>query len=151
MFKHLFKKQPNEEPEEVTQAKEDSVKTTVLMLALQDIVDKFDVNLNTIKKETKVIYNNRPPKITKAILETTDNHNITLEIYSGNNFKEHSRDVSITVDNHEAIDMHYAKVASYLSACGATEKQPQVNDYVVIGGYRVDARHVQEFIVEHML
>lgn len=113
---NLFKKHTEEEPEEVTQAKEDSFKASTIEIALQDIVDKFDVKLDTIKKETKVVYPHRRPKLTKATLETLDNHTITLEPYSGGDFNEHRRDVSLTVDDVEIAPIPYTKVAYYLSS-----------------------------------
>lgn len=143
---NLFKKQPEEAPAGFMWDKEEAVKTATLWLALQDILDKFNVKLDTIEKENIVIYDNRPPRMSKATLETLDNHTITLELYLGNNFMEHSKEISITVDNYEAIDMHYTKVASYLSSCGVMEKQSQLDDYVLLKGYVINNKHIREFI-----
>lgn len=122
MFKHLFKKDNKEEPEEVTQTKEDSFKATIVEVALQDIIDNFYVNLNTVKKETKIFYPNHRPKPTKATLETLDNHTITLNPYSEGSFNEHRRDIALTIDGFEIAPIPYTKVAYYLSSYGVTVK-----------------------------
>ena len=72
MFKHLFNKDNKEEPEEVTQTKEDSFKATTIEIALKDIIDNFNVKLDTIKLHTKIFYPNRRPRPTKVTLETLE-------------------------------------------------------------------------------
>ena len=211
MFKHLFKKQPKEEPKEVTQAKIDSNNGVRLREALQEVVDKFDVKPDTIDKEAKVIYPNHKPKLTKVTLETLDNHTITLEPYSEDSFNEHQRDLALTIDGFEIAPIPYTKVAYYLSSYGVTVKDkftimpvvkqlqtaftqetttfveaparkltrgmlvpgivhivdkeaktilatvaiingttkvklPQLDDYIVLGNFRVDPEPIQEFI-----
>ena len=211
MFKHLFNKDSKEEPEEVTQTKEDSFKATIIEVALQDIIDNFNVNLNTVKKETKIFYPNHRPKPTKVTLETLDNHTLTLKPYSEGSFNEHRRDIALTIDGFEIAPIPYTKVAYYLSSYGVTVKDkftimpvvkqlqtaftqetttfveapdreltngmlvpgivriidkeaktilatvvivhrvtkvklPQLDDYIVLGGGRIDPKHVQEFI-----
>ena len=118
MFKHLFKKQPKE----VTQAKIDSNNGVRLREALQEVVDKFEVKLDTIDKEAKVIYPNQKPKLTKVTLETLDNHTITLESYSEGNFNEHRKDIKLTIDDFEIAPIPYTKVAYYLSSYGIKVK-----------------------------
>lgn len=93
--------------------------TPNLELVLQKLVTKFDVNLDTISKVTT---DNNKQRLVTFTLETLDNHKITVELYSGDDARKYPEDVTLTIDDWEAIEVPSHRVSYYVSAYGVAVK-----------------------------
>lgn len=126
MFKHLFKKQPEEDTidtKEVTQATND-LQSEYLEDALTNISKLFGVVSGSLTKHTVVPDNPAlSPYLTKIELTTLDNHTITLGTSINvaiDDIEYHNRlsFIMVQLDDYEREAVPYYRIVKYLGKHG---------------------------------